>query len=57
MRSPSQLCRTLESPVSGSQMAMAELVVPKSIPRISTSFTACSLIWGLAVCFPVLGKR
>ena len=33
MRSPSQLCRTLESPVSGSQMAMAELVVPCVNPQ------------------------
>jgi hypothetical protein len=40
MRSPSRLCRTLACPVYGSQMAMAELVVPKSIPRISTLFTA-----------------
>lgn len=54
MRSPSQLCRTLACPVSGSQMAMAELVVPKSIPRISTSFTACSSIWGRDVCVSVL---
>ena len=40
MRSPSRVCRTLACPVYGSQMAMAELVVPKSIPRISTLFTA-----------------
>ena len=33
MRSPSLLCRTLACPVSASQMAVAELVVPCVNPQ------------------------